>query len=760
VTIRPSPSAAAAGYRRLHLPRLVLGVALALALAACSGDGPAVPPSATKGIIEGSASVGAAPLAVPSTDTPTGEALEPVSGPHWFAGVVEDDDVVPGEVIVGFAPGVRRSAVTKLQVGGTRLEQVREVAQAGVALFRSEGLDEAATRALAAALSTRSDVRYAVPNYLMQPQRVPNDPLYPFQWHYPAINLPAAWDITTGSPSTVVAVVDTGILHSFVNPTWTHPDLVDKVVPGYDFISDPAMAGDGDGRDPDPYEIPFDLLGPPPESSYHGTHVAGTIAARTNDGVGLAGVDWEAKILPIRVLGRGGGTMLDIMEGTLWAAGHPVPGVPANANPAHVINMSLSGRRTCTPFEQDAFDWIAAHAPNRAVVVVAAGNFAQDASAFAPAGCRNVITVGATDARGHLAPYSNLGPRIDVMAPGGDMTADRFIAGRPDGVLSITFNDGTGLFDAKYENGTSMAAPHVAGVVSLMKAIDPSITLEDALTVLRATARPLTVAQCGGFSSTACGAGLIDAAAALALVDGGTIPRPGAGGVSIEPDRIDLGTTSDAGTLRLRNAAPNPVAWSVTGYVEASTNPAPLPADATVFVDPVVSGSVAPGGVQSLTVRIDRARLSLRGTYVIGLVFSFDGSEVVLPVRVTIGEAASASPPGPMIVAAFLEASDGDLIESGFDLRPSFFSTFSFEAEAGANIVAAWVDVNDNGVVDAGDAFGIFPAYVAVEPGRVSAGVDIVLEQIVSIERSDAEADDARRARIVEVLQDLRIADD
>ncbi len=438
MTIRPSPSAAAAGYRRLQAPLLVLAIALALTLAACGSGGGDVPPTATKGTIEGSASVGASTLAASANDEPAGVALEPSPGPHWLAEAVEDE-VVPGEVIVAFAPGVRRSAVTTLQVGDTRLEQVRDVAQAVAALFRSEGLDEASTRALAAALATRSDVRYAVPNYLMQPQRVPNDPLYDLQWHYPAINLPAAWDITVGSPSTVVAVVDTGILHSFANPSWTHPDLIDKVVPGYDFITDPAMAGDGDGRDPDPYEIQFDLLGPPPASSYHGTHVAGTIAARTNDGVGLAGVDWEARILPIRVLGRGGGTMLDIMEGTLWAAGYPVPGVPPNANPAHVINMSLSGRRTCTPFEQEAFDWIATHSPNAAVVVVAAGNFAQDASAFAPGGCRNVITVGATDVRGHLAPYSNLGPRIDVMAPGGDMTADRFIAGRPDGVLSITF---------------------------------------------------------------------------------------------------------------------------------------------------------------------------------------------------------------------------------------------------------------------------------------------------------------------------------
>lgn len=304
---------------------------------------------------------------------------------------------------------------------------------------------------------------------------MPNDALYGFQWHFPAINLSEAWDITTGAADVVVAVVDTGILHSFSSPALTHPDFIGKVVPGYDFMSSASIALDGDGRDPDPYDVGDNPSG---QSSYHGSHVAGTIAAATNNGVGVAGVDWQASILPIRALGAGGGTLFDVVEGTLWAAGHPIDGVPDNANPAHVINLSLGGAYTCTPFEQDAFDLIAASSPRRAIVVVAAGSENMDAASFSPASCRNVITVGATDLRGDRAPYSNYGTRIDVMAPGGDMSVDRDGDGFADGVLSTLKRDSDNAFLYGFYEGTSMASPHVAGVASLMKSLDRDITQE------------------------------------------------------------------------------------------------------------------------------------------------------------------------------------------------------------------------------------------------------------------------------------------
>jgi serine protease len=217
------------------------------------------------------------------------------------------DDFVPGEVIVGFHPGVEGASLQTLQVAGARLERVRTIAIGHAALYRLTGVDAAATLAAADALEQRPEIAFAHPNYLLQPLTLtPNDPRYLQQWHYDAIRLPAAWAISTGSPNTVVAVLDTGILHSQSQPWRTHPDLVGKVLPGYDFVSNPFNAGDGNGRDADPYEV-FPIA--------HGSHVAGTIAARSNDGIGVAGVDWNAKILPVRVLGVQGGTLLDIVEG-------------------------------------------------------------------------------------------------------------------------------------------------------------------------------------------------------------------------------------------------------------------------------------------------------------------------------------------------------------------------------------------------------------------------------------------------------------
>ena len=318
---------------------------------------------------------------------------------------------------------------------------------------------------------------------------VPNDPLLSLQWNYRArgtgedaspggAGFRAFWQANQiGSRQVRVAVLDTGL-------DLTHPDIraSANVASGVDLITNPERGGDGDGVDADAQDA-GDRCGTAAEHSYHGTHVAGTIgAATTNDRVGVAGGAWAVTVVPVRVLGRCGGELADIVSGIRWAAGiAPATGAGgaqiANPAPADIINMSLSIQAPCPASMQAAID--AAVARN-VVVVVAAGNKANQAALYAPANCNNVVVVGAGDARGGLAFYSNFGPQVDVLAPGGDVFADSDSDGRPDGVLS-TRTTQAGCYDPLNQNstercyysflqGTSMAAPHVSAALALLAA--------------------------------------------------------------------------------------------------------------------------------------------------------------------------------------------------------------------------------------------------------------------------------------------------
>ena len=684
----------------------------------------ALPPTGT---ISGSVTVGTEATAAHTGLPTSGDRLDV---PHSAFG---DAPFVPGEIIVGFAAGVSTQSATPLTVSGVPLEVIESIPALGVHLFANRSLNAAETLRLVLELQRRPDVRYAQPNYIVQTTAVPNDQYYSLQWHYPAINLPAAWDITTGSSDVVVAVVDTGILHSFSAPALTHPDLVGKVVPGYDFISDYRIARDGDGRDPDPYDVGDNPFG---QSSYHGTHVAGTIAAATNNMIGVAGVDWNAAILPIRALGYGGGTIFDIVEGTLWAAGHSIAGVPDNPNPAHVINLSLGWRRPCDAFEQEALDWIASSSSRRTIVIAAAGNDNVDAALMSPASCRNVITVGATDFSNGRAPYSNYGSRIDVMAPGGNTSVDWTGDGFPDGVLSLWKDDGTGAFDYWFQQGTSMAAPHVAGVASMMKGLDPDITQVEVLAALQATARPLTPASCNRPSGAECGAGLIDAAAALALVRDNTIPAPGIGDLVFEPGVLDFGTYSGSLNVNLRNTGGSPLTWEATQFMQSTLNPGDM-LDFSVLISDF-SGTIPAGGSQAVGLSVDRSLVTADGNYVFAVVFEVVGEASPAYLYGTFIKADMAAPSlsGPMIVAAFVESDTGELALSGYAFSDSFFSEFAFEALAGANEVIAWSDENGNAEIDAGDYLGVFPNLVNVIADDVTSDVDININEIIPLSMS------------------------
>ncbi|MGV6851735.1 MAG: S8 family peptidase [bacterium] len=371
-------------------------------------------------------------------------------------------------------------------------------------------------------------------NARMQPLFTPNDTLYNSQWHYheatAGMNVDNAWDSSTGAGA-VVAVIDTGYR--------PHVDLVGNILPGYDFISDSAGARDGNGRDSDAQDQgDWAAAGecysgsPASNSSWHGTHVAGTVAAVTNNNQGVAGVAYNAKVVPVRVLGKCGGTLADIADAIIWASGGAVSGIPNNANPADAINMSLGGSGACDATYQSAINTAVA---NGTTVVVAAGNENQNASNSRPANCSNVIAVAALDRQGNRAFYSNYGAVVDVAAPGGETTTST------NGIRS-TLNAGTttpGADSYAYYQGTSMATPHVAGAVALMKSVNAGMTPAQIETELKNTVRAIPGSCSGG-----CGAGLVDAAAAVLAASGG-----GGGGGTTGPTVLNNGdSVSGLGT--------------------------------------------------------------------------------------------------------------------------------------------------------------------------------------------------------------------
>ncbi len=404
-------------------------------------------------------------------------------------------------------------------------------------------------------LVTDPSIEYAEPDLLMVPMAAPNDPMYADQWHYfeatGGLNVETAWNLGEGEGA-VVAVLDTGYL--------PHVDLIGNILPGYDFITVVSMGNDGDGRDNDATD-PGDAMGvgecdgfPSEEiaSSWHGTHVAGTIAAIANNDIGVSGVAPKAKIVPVRVLGKCGGYTSDITDAMLWAAGIPVDGVPTNENPADVINMSLGSAATgiCSQSYSNAI----ADARNAgAVVVIAAGNSDANADTYPPGNCPGAFTVAANNRSGGRAYYSNFGSIVDVAAPGGA----QFFGNDSNGVLSTSNAgaDGAAEDNYLYYQGTSMAAPHVAGVAALLFGAKSDMTVEEVEDVLRTSARAFPA------SCTGCGTGIVDADQALNLALG-----------NIQPvDRANLALTLTGDNGKFKKSAEDPDIGTIQ-YIATVTN--------------------------------------------------------------------------------------------------------------------------------------------------------------------------------------------
>jgi serine protease len=550
------------------------------------------------------------------------------------------------------------------------------------------------TRRIAAALRRRSDVRSADLNYVRHANAVPTDQLYPFQWHYAHINLPQAWDITAPNSGIVVAVLDTGVKAG-------HPDLTGQLVPGFDFISDPAVAGDGDGCDANP-DDPGDNG---PSSSFHGTHVTGTIAARTSfesgNSEGVAGVAWNARVMPLRVLGIGGGTDADIMAALRYAAGRAGTCAGAGAaTPARIVNMSLGGPGFSQTFQDLITDL---RTTNHLIIVASAGNEASSQAMY-PAAYDGVIAVSAVGPTNALAPYSSFGPTIDVAAPGGDFQRDADGDGYPDGVLSTFFDSGSGYGYAFFQ-GTSMAAPHVSGVIALMLGINPALTPFDIDNALNAG---LITDDIG--SSQLFGNGLIDAVKAVNFAaqggGGATVLDPV---LRVAPDSLNYGFLATSLRISATNGGNEQQPLTVTGVTFTSDDGAPW-----LTVTPETVDAQGLGDYRAVVNRTGRPD----GIYTGRIEFDSDRNTVVVPVIMQVGDPTSTSANAGHQYVLLVDPVTFDTIDSREADPVGGIYSFSFSGVApGDYLLIAGTDVDgDDLVCDTGEACGAFPTTETIVP--------------------------------------------
>lgn len=544
---------------------------------------------------------------------------------------------------------------------GLALRDGRMIDARSQVVWGDKGMTSAA---LAARLAKDADVEYAVPDerrHALATAALPNDPLLPAasgaalaagQWYLQApdatlvsaINAVGAWALTTGSAAIVVADVDTGVLPA-------HPDLANKLLPGYDFVSSTTTAGDGGGRDADATD-PGDWTTAgqcgtgqaATNSSWHGTETSGIIGAQTNNGVGMASVGYDVKVLPVRVLGKCGGTDSDIIAGMLWAAG--LTSVPtANANPARVINLSLGGSGSCSAAYQDAINQLVAAG---VTVVVAAGN-SEGLAVGVPANCTGVITVAGVRHVGTKVGFSSIGAEVAIAAPGGNCVNTTGACLYP---ILTTTNSGTTTAgthtyssSANYSVGTSFAAPMVSGAAALMLSVNPSLKPAQLKSLLQSTARSFpaqpagsSVPACRAPTSTVqdecycttstCGAGLLDVGAAVAAAANAATPT-----ASITASAATL-TAGSSVTLDA-SASTAPGTRTITGWAWSLTSGAGIASFSGATT--ASTATLKTSGIGSVTVQLTVTdSLGQQATTTKTLV-------VTAPAAPTVGIVASAS---------------------------------------------------------------------------------------------------------------------
>jgi len=534
------------------------------------------------------------------------------------------------------------------------------------------------------ALRNRDDIKSARPNYIRQPLLTPDDNFYSFQWHYPQINLPQTWEVETGAEDVIVAVIDTGVLLN-------HPDLQGKLVKGYDFIRSAASAADGDGIDNDPDDVGDDANG---NSSFHGTHVSGTIAAATNNSTGVAGIAWNSKVMPLRALGRLGGTDYDIEQAVRYAAQLPNDSGTIPPQKADVINLSLGGPTNNTT-ASTAFR-LARDAG--VIVVAAAGNSGDDGFSY-PASLDGVVSVSAVGINQNIASYSNFGTTIDVAAPGGaftDLNGDGF----NDGVLSTAASDANGTIEFGYAfyQGTSMAAPHIAGIAALMRSVNSQLSPADFDRLLSSGVMTKDLGASGRDDQY--GYGLIDAYravnAAKSLAGIPLEPRnpiadvtPAALNFGYVTESIDFNVANGAdGVLSVRNITNTSNGWLL-----------------------VTASSVNASGLGRYTASVDRSLLPLQTkTYAATISLATSVSVVDIPIIMQIINNSAVTDAG----LHYVELKDGASSKTLYKVQAQLSKgeyTYRFDnVAAGKYIIVAGTDSDsDNAICEVAEACGAYP---------------------------------------------------
>jgi serine protease len=657
------------------------------------------------------------------------------------------DDFIPGEVLVRFEDNSKSSPPTlaneKTRLSAMGLYTKARISERDSLLRRSDmfdkeafferlGVRSALARSLAPgyrdsettakmetlwmirALRNQSGVQFAEPNYIRKPFTVPNDLYYPYQWHYPLIRLPEAWDITIGSNDVVVAVVDTGVLLD-------HPDLEGQLVDGYDFISDPDISLDGDGVDDDPDDPGDDDLG---GSSFHGTHVAGTIAALTNNadndgGGGVAGIAWNAKIMPLRALGKGGGTTSDILEAVRYAGGLETDAGVMLDQPVDIINLSFGGE-SFSQIEEAVYKELY----EEGVIMIAAAGNSGSTDVMYPAGYESVVSVSAVTIDEVLTSYSNYGATIAVAAPGGDST-DKNGDGYPDGVLSTCGDDSSGSIEMGYAfyTGTSMAAPHVSGVVALMKALYPGLTPDRFESLLVGGYLTQDLGDSG--RDDYFGYGLIDAYKAVLIAKEGGVDGDIPAVLVSSPSVLNFGSLLTSIDVTVKNGGDTPLTLTAF-YTDAS------------WLSVVASGDVDPDtGLGTYTVEVNREYLS-DGTYTATVTFESSSNTVQVSVVMQVASVAQTANGGYHYILLI----DPDTLET-FDLTGSEGGNglyeFEFSGLSYGDTYLLYAGTNPNNniyICEDGEACGAYRSLdkpIELEIVQDESGIDFTTNIIVNL---------------------------